>query len=155
MTATLSRAVRYLRTGVLMLGASSLLTACFWYPHRGYHHVPAPVPVPVVPAPVVRPPVPVPIVPRPVVPVVPGPVIRPVIPFAYIPAPPIPRREVVPALPYPGAVWQSGYWAWRGARHVWVPGYYVRPRPGHVWRPYRSYERDGRWVHEPGGWYRP
>ncbi len=70
-------------------------------------------------------------------------------------APPPPRVEVVPALPYPGAVWIGGYWGWYGGRHVWVPGYYARPRPGYHWQPYRwaPYPRQG-WGLYGGHWAR-
>ncbi|MBS0499434.1 MAG: YXWGXW repeat-containing protein [Burkholderiaceae bacterium] len=61
-------------------------------------------------------------------------------------APPPPPYEVVPAVPYVGAVWIGGYWNWYGGRHVWVPGRYVRPRPGYHWEPHH-------WEHGPrGGW---
>lgn len=55
--------------------------------------------------------------------------VRPVVPArVYVPAAPPLRREVVPVVPYPGAVWMPGRWVWRGGRHVWVRGYYARPR---------------------------
>ena len=68
-------------------------------------------------------------------------------------APPAPRYEVVPP-PRAGYVWQPGYWDWRGDRHNWRKGYWVRERPGYYWHPSRWESVDGRWVMRPGGWYR-
>lgn len=70
-------------------------------------------------------------------------------------APPPPRVEVVPAVPYAGAVWVGGYWNWARGRHVWVPGHYVRPNPGHRWQP-RHWERrpGGGWWLRGGAWVR-
>ena len=51
-------------------------------------------------------------------------------------APPPVYREVVP-LPRPGFVWVPGYWDWRGHRHHWVRGYWVRERPGYYYAPAR------------------
>lgn len=48
--------------------------------------------------------------------------------------PPAPYAEVIPAAPYPGAVWVGGYWGWSGGRHVWVPGRWAQPRPGYRWQ---------------------
>jgi WXXGXW repeat (2 copies) len=53
-------------------------------------------------------------------------------------APPPPRYEVVPVLPFAGAVWIGGYWNWSAGRHVWVPGRWEAPRHG--------------WRHEPHRW---
>lgn len=61
--------------------------------------------------------------------------------------PPAPYVEVIPVLPFAGAVWIGGYWGWRSGRHHWVPGRYEAPRPGYGWSPHR-------WHHAPrGGWY--
>ena len=68
-------------------------------------------------------------------------------------APPAPRYEVVPA-PRAGYVWQPGFWEWRGDRHYWRKGYWVRERPGYYWHPSRWESDNGRWVMRPGGWYR-
>jgi len=68
--------------------------------------------------------------------------------------PPPPRVEVVPAMPYPGAVWISGYWGWSGGQHQWVRGYYERPRPGYRWEPHRWENQGGRWHLHAGGWIR-
>lgn len=68
--------------------------------------------------------------------------------------PPPPYAEVVPVMPYPGAVWINGYWGWNGGRHVWVPGYYERPRAGYRYEPHRWENRGGRWHLRIGGWIR-
>ncbi|MBK8666120.1 MAG: YXWGXW repeat-containing protein [Burkholderiales bacterium] len=70
-------------------------------------------------------------------------------------APPTPYYEVQPALPYPGAIWISGYWNWSGNRHQWVPGRYERPRHGYRWQPHR-WDRSprGGWQLQGGGWMR-
>jgi crotonobetainyl-CoA:carnitine CoA-transferase CaiB-like acyl-CoA transferase len=59
--------------------------------------------------------------------------------------PPAPQEEVVPPVPYEGAVWAPGYYEWRGRRHVWVGGRYMHGRAGYAWRPHA-------WAHEGGGW---
>jgi pimeloyl-ACP methyl ester carboxylesterase len=68
--------------------------------------------------------------------------------------PPPPQVEVVPAAPYPDAVWIGGRWVWRGGNHVWVAGRYVRPRPGYVYESHRWYRSGNRWRYEPGRWRR-
>ena len=68
-------------------------------------------------------------------------------------APPAPRYEVLPP-PRRGYVWQPGFWDWRGHRHVWVRGHWVRERPGMYWHPSRWERRDGRWYLERGRWVR-
>jgi len=68
-------------------------------------------------------------------------------------APPAPRYEVVPP-ERAGYVWQPGYWDWRGDRHYWRKGYWVRERPGYYWHPSRWEHNDGRWVMRQGGWHR-
>jgi len=68
-------------------------------------------------------------------------------------APPPPREERVRE-GRRGYVWAPGYWNWRGNRHVWVAGHWVRERRGYEWRPHRWVERDGRWRLERGGWDR-
>lgn len=62
-------------------------------------------------------------------------------------APPPAPVEVVPAVPFVGAVWVGGYWNWSGGRHVWVPGHYVRANPGYRWQPHYWQRRPG------GGWW--
>lgn len=69
-------------------------------------------------------------------------------------APPPVRYEAPPVAVRRGYVWQPGYWAWRGGRHVWVRGYWVRERPGYYWHPHRWVEVQGRWVYRPGVWSR-
>ncbi len=45
---------------------------------------------------------------------------------AYVRAVPPQRVEVIPAAPYPGAVWVPGHWQLRRHRreYVWVPGHW-------------------------------
>ena len=69
-------------------------------------------------------------------------------------APPAPYVEVVPAVPYAGAIWIGGYWGWAGARHAWVPGRWDHPRPGYSWRPHAWVQIGGRWHLRGGGWNR-
>ena len=68
-------------------------------------------------------------------------------------APPEPRSERVPAVRR-GYVWAPGYWDWKGRRHVWVAGHWVRARQGYAYRPHAWVERDGRWYLERGRWVR-
>ena len=69
-------------------------------------------------------------------------------------APPAPYVEVVPAIPYAGAIWIGGYWGWYGGRHQWVPGRWERPRPGYQWRPHAWVNQGGHWHLHGGGWVR-
>ena len=69
-------------------------------------------------------------------------------------APPAPYVEVVPAIPFAGAVWIGGYWGWSSGRHHWVPGRWDSPRPGYTWRPYGWARQGGRWHLHSGGWVR-
>ena len=50
-------------------------------------------------------------------------------------APPPARYHYVPA-PRAGFVWVPGYWHWRGHRHVWVRGHWLRHGPVY-YRPIR------------------
>ncbi len=68
-------------------------------------------------------------------------------------APPPPRYERVPA-PRRGMVWSQGHWEWRGHRHVWVPGSWIRVRPGYAWHQPRWEQRGDRWYYQSGGWDR-
>jgi hypothetical protein len=68
-------------------------------------------------------------------------------------APPEPRQEAVPA-PRRGYVWAPGHWEWRGNRHVWVNGHFLRARRGQHWEAERWVQRDGRWEMRPGRWAR-
>ena len=69
-------------------------------------------------------------------------------------APPAPYVEVVPAIPFAGAIWIGGYWGWRGGRHYWAPGRWEAPRPGYSWRPHAWVNQGGRWHLHGGGWVR-
>ena len=69
-------------------------------------------------------------------------------------APPSPYVEVVPAIPYVGAIWIGGYWGWNGGRHNWVPGRWDRGRPGYNYRPHAWVNQGGRWHLHGGGWAR-
>lgn len=69
-------------------------------------------------------------------------------------APPPPRVEVIPAIPFAGAVWIGGHWGWHRGRHHWNHGHWAHARPGHVWRPHGWVHRGGRWHERRGGWHR-
>ena len=69
-------------------------------------------------------------------------------------APPAPYVEVVPVIPFAGAIWIGGYWGWRGGRHAWVPGRWEHPRPGYGWRPHAWVQQGGHWHLRGGGWVR-
>jgi hypothetical protein len=68
--------------------------------------------------------------------------------------PPAPYVEVVPLIPFVGALWLGGYWGWSGGRHQWVPGRWEQPRAGYGWRPHAWSQQGGRWHLREGGWYR-
>jgi hypothetical protein len=68
-------------------------------------------------------------------------------------APPAPRYEAMPAQ-RPGYVWTPGYWDWRGNRHVWVSGSWVRERPGYVYTRPTWVNDNGRWHLYRGAWAR-
>lgn len=68
-------------------------------------------------------------------------------------APPPVHVEPIPVA-RPGWVWVPGYWDWRGHRHYWVAGHWVRSRPGYVYYAPRWHERDGGWYLHRGGWRR-
>jgi hypothetical protein len=68
-------------------------------------------------------------------------------------APPAPRFERVPA-PRRGYVWVPGYWDWRGQRHFWVGGTWVKQRYGFNYQPHRWVERNGGWYLDRGRWDR-
>ena len=67
--------------------------------------------------------------------------------------PPPPRVEVVPAS-RPGYVWAPGYWDWRGHRHVWVNGSWVRARRGESASGRRRAPRSAAHRCSRGGWAR-
>lgn len=67
--------------------------------------------------------------------------------------PPPPRVEVVPAARR-GYLWTPGYWGWRGNRHYWVNGNYVRERRGYVYS-HPAWVQDGEhWRFNRGAWAR-
>lgn len=68
-------------------------------------------------------------------------------------APPAPRYEAAPRARR-GMAWVPGHWEWRGHRHVWMAGYWVKARPGYHYREPRWAEQGGRWNMQPGGWDR-
>ena len=57
-------------------------------------------------------------------------------------APPAPRYERQ-GRERAGYVWVPGYWNWRGNRHVWVKGTYVRERVGYEYSAPRWMQRSG------------
>ena len=67
--------------------------------------------------------------------------------------PPPPRVEVVPA-PRRGYVWVPGYWGWRGNRHYWVGGTWVRERPGYVYAHPGGVQEGDHWRFNRGAWNR-
>lgn len=75
-----------------------------------------------------------------------------IVPVQYN-APPPPRYERVPA-PRRGMVWSQGHWEWRGHRHVWIPGSWMRVRPGYAYRQPAWEQRGDRWHYNRGGWDR-
>ena len=68
-------------------------------------------------------------------------------------APPAPIYEVVPA-PRMGWIWAPGYWEWRGHRHHWISGRWVRERPGYYYAPARWYDHGGRYYYDAPRWSR-
>ena len=66
-------------------------------------------------------------------------------------APPPPRAERMPP-PRRGQMWVPGHWEWRGHRHVWVGGNWMRERRGYAYRQPEWRERDGRWEYNRGRW---
>lgn len=68
-------------------------------------------------------------------------------------APPAPRVEYVPA-PRRGQVWAPGYWDWRGQRHVWIAGHWVKERPGYRYDAPRWVQNGRYWQQQRGGWQR-
>jgi hypothetical protein len=70
-------------------------------------------------------------------------------------APPPPYVEIIPVVPFAGAVWIGGYWGWSGGRHQWVPGRYDYARPGYRWQAHQwSPGLHGNWYLRGGGWIR-
>jgi len=69
-------------------------------------------------------------------------------------APPAPYVEVIPIMPFAGALWIGGYWGWGGGRHQWTPGRWEHERPGYGWRPHAWVQQGGRWQQRGGDWER-
>lgn len=69
-------------------------------------------------------------------------------------APPAAYVEVMPAIPFAGAIWLNGFWGWHGGRHHWNPGRWDRGRPGYHYRPHAWVQRGGRWHQQGGSWGR-
>ena len=67
-------------------------------------------------------------------------------------APPPLQYEVMPP-PRRNMVWVPGHWEWRGHRHVWVNGYWIKSRPGYVYNPPAWVEINGQWHWRQGGWH--
>src|SRR3546814_2084278 len=44
------------------------------------------------------------------------------------------------------------HWEWRGNRHEWVGGEWVRERPGYVYSQPAWVQRDGHWFMQPARW---
>ena len=68
-------------------------------------------------------------------------------------APPRDRYERMPRA-RPGYVWSAGHWAWRGNRHEWVRGTWLRARPGYAYMSPSWSQRDGQWYLEEARWER-
>ena len=68
-------------------------------------------------------------------------------------APPPPRGEAIPVV-RPGYAWVPGYWDWRGHRHVWVNGTWLRARPGYHYAQPTWVQEGDRWRLTRGGWQR-
>lgn len=75
---------------------------------------------------------------------------QPLHPAQYQPPPP-PRYERVPP-PRRGLLWSQGHWEWRGHRHAWVPGHWVRARHGAAYRQPYWQQRGSQWIFVAGGW---
>ncbi|MDE2399147.1 MAG: hypothetical protein KGM91_27210, partial [Burkholderiales bacterium] len=110
------------------------------------------------PAPVYAPPPPVAYVPAPPPPVVSVYVEPPLFqppPIAIAWAPPPMLVELPPPMPFPGAVWIGGYWAWDGD-WIWAAGRWAPPpRPYYHWEPPYYEHRDGLVVFIGGHWEAP
>ena len=69
--------------------------------------------------------------------------------------PPPPYAEVVPVMPFAGAIWINGYWGWSGRQHHWIAGNWVQPRPGYRWQPHQWQRgQGGNWFLHGGHWRR-
>lgn len=67
--------------------------------------------------------------------------------------PPPMRYERIPS-PRRGYVWAPGYWDWRGQRHVWAQGNWMRERPGYTYNRPGWHQRGGNWEIRRGSWAR-
>lgn len=114
---------RWLAVSASMLALT--LGGCVVVPARGYYP-PAPGPVVVAPAPVVR--------------------------YDVMVAPPPPQIEVIGVSPGPGFFWIGGYWNWVGGRHVWTHGRWESHRPGYYWAPHQWHQQGNAWRLEHGHW---
>ena len=72
--------------------------------------------------------------------------------YVKVAPPPMPAEVAPPARR--GYVWAPGYWNWRGQRHVWVKGAWMRARNGYAYHVPTWQERDGRWFQQRGRWAR-
>jgi len=68
-------------------------------------------------------------------------------------APPAVRHEMVPP-DRPGYTWAPGYWDYRGHRHMWVSGHWMRDRRGYAYHAPEWVEHNGRWTLQRGAWSR-
>ncbi|HET6400031.1 MAG TPA: hypothetical protein VFH95_01400 [Candidatus Kapabacteria bacterium] len=72
--------------------------------------------------------------------------------------PPPPRREVIVAAPFPGAIWVPGYYVFDYAvnQYRWVPGVWQRPpQPGVIWVAPRYIRHGRRYGFMAGHWQAP
>jgi hypothetical protein len=68
-------------------------------------------------------------------------------------APPALVSYAPPPVPFAGAIWTPGYWAWNGFTYFWVPGAWVRPPGiGLYWTPPWWGFSNGSYVFYDGYW---
>lgn len=53
-----------------------------------------------------------------------------------------------------GYLWTPGYWGWRGNRHYWVNGAWVRERRGYVYSHLGWVQEGDHWRFNRGTWAR-
>jgi len=73
--------------------------------------------------------------------------------FNIVIAPPAPVYDPPPYMA-PGYVWAPGYWAFDGARHVWVRGRPIMQRDGYRWEADRWEQRGATYFRHVGRWER-